>query len=72
MESRDQANLEFIKSLDGDQFNEWIDTLSPDDIDYALLLVNSDIAQLQEQLTELRLERMDRYPDADSVLKRVM
>lgn len=71
MNPHDQDNLAFIKSLNSEQFDQWIDTLSKDDVDYALELVNRDIAELQDQLVELRLSRMSQYKDAEQIIRSI-
>jgi len=71
MNPHDHNNLEFIKSMNTEQLNQWIDSASEDDVNYALELVNRDIEQLRAQLVELELAQMSEYKDAENIIRSI-
>lgn len=40
MNKRDRDNLKFLLSISPEAFTEWLNQASPDDIDYALEIIN--------------------------------
>ena len=71
MNPNDIKNLEYIKSLTDEQFDEWIETLAQDDIDYALELLQ----KARANLILLEVELADEVEDlaaAQAVLKGIM
>ena len=53
MNKRDRDNLNFILSLNEEQFDEWIETLDADDLDYAVELIR--IGRTENLLKEMDL-----------------
>lgn len=71
MNPNDIKNLEYIKSLTDEQFDDWIETLAQDDIDYALELLQ----KARANLILLEVELADEVEDlaaAQAVLKGIM
>lgn len=71
MNPNDIKNLEYIKSLTDEQFDEWIETLAEDDINYALELLQ----KARANLILLEVELADEVEDlaaAQAVLKGIM
>jgi hypothetical protein len=59
MNDYDRNNLNFIRSLDENQFDEWYASISLDDIDYALELLHQARLELSMQMHELTDEVKD-------------
>lgn len=53
MNQHDRDNLNFIMSLDEEGFDKWYATLSDDDVDYALEIIQAGRAELMLQAAEL-------------------
>ena len=71
MNPNDIKNLEYIKSLTEEQFDEWIETLAQDDINYALELLQKARANLV--LMEVQLaDDVEDLSAAQAVLKGIM
>ena len=71
MNPNDIKNLEYIKSLTEEQFDEWIETLAEDDINYALELLQKARANLV--LMEVQLaDEVEDLSAAQAVLKGIM
>lgn len=71
MNPNDIKNLEYIKSLTEEQFDEWIETLAQDDINYALELLQKARANLV--LMEVQLaDDVEDLTAAQTVLKGIM
>jgi hypothetical protein len=53
MNDYDRSNLNFIRSLNEEQFDEWYASISLDDIDYALELLKEARLELNVQMHEV-------------------
>lgn len=71
MNPNDIKNLEYIKSLTEEQFDEWIETLAEDDINYALELLQKARANLVLMEVELA-DDVEDLTAAQTVLKGIM
>lgn len=73
MNDHDKANFDFIMSLSEEAFDRWLDSLSEDDVEYALELIRTNRHHLIEQETELLME-LDgmQLVDAKAVLSQFM
>lgn len=73
MNKHDRQNLMFIMSLNMDQFNEWYDTLTPDDAEYAHELIMTARAEIGVQLAEIFDQAAEEdLTEAKTVLKQFM
>lgn len=61
MNKRDRDNLNFLRSLSGDDLTEWAKTITSDDLDYAIELMQR--ATSEYVLKEL--EEIDEIEDLD-------
>lgn len=74
MNDYDRNNLNFIMSLDDEQFEAWTREISDDDIQYAIELIKQsrvEIADQAQALTEANLVDSD-FAEANAVLKKFM
>lgn len=75
MNKHDRDNLEFLLSLDRDEFDKWHAAMDQDDLDYAQELMAMAAEELREQaralLVEAKLAQMDRYALAEQVISLV-
>ena len=73
MNKHDKDNLMFIMSLDLARFNDWYDSLTPDDAEYAHELILAARAELAVQVAEVfdRAAEED-LTEANKVLKQFM
>jgi hypothetical protein len=69
MNKHDQANYFYIMSLSPEQFEKWYDSLSPDDVDYALELLQQARTEVDLQVAEL-YDSLEDTSDAVDILKR--
>lgn len=70
MNDHDRNNLNFILALKTEeQFREWADTLSPDDMDYAIELLKYARSEVMLKAIELHDEVED-TTEANSILKK--
>jgi hypothetical protein len=53
MNDYDRSNLNFIRSLNEEQFDEWYASISLDDVDYALELLKEARLELTVQMHEV-------------------
>lgn len=77
MNQHDRNNLNFLLSIDGAALKEWQATVSQDDLDYAMELLQAYSQELKERskalVIEAKLEQQDdSYPEAMSVLSKFM
>ena len=71
MNNWDKNNLQFILSLDENQFDEWYSSISDDDADYAMELLKAARAEVAMQIAELYDNTVeDNLSDAKEVLGR--
>ena len=71
MNNWDKSNLQFILSLDENQFDEWYSSISDDDADYAMELLKAARAEVAMQIAELYDNTVeDNLSDAKEVLGR--
>ena len=73
MNSRDQANLDFIMNTSEKDFDEWLDTATQDDIDYAMELIRRSRTDKMIEIMELQdlmASHEDEMEDAQEVLSR--
>jgi len=75
LNKHDRDNLEFLLSLDRDEFDKWHAAMDQDDLDYAQELMAMAAEELREQaralLVEAKLAQMDRYALAEKVISLV-
>lgn len=69
MNPYDLNNLSYIMSLNNEQFDEWMLTVSDDDINYAIELIQARRAELIEQEHQL-LEDVVDVTQAQTILKK--
>ena len=71
MNPHDLNNVRYIMSLNDDQFNEWADSLTDDDLQYAMELLRA--ARLQNVHQELELmDEVEDLTEAKNVLAKFM
>ena len=63
LNSHDQSNLNFLLNISEDTFNDWIEQIELDDINYALELLQNHASRLELR----RLESLDEVHDATEV-----
>lgn len=63
MNSHDRSNLNFIMSLNEQEFDSWLNFMSNEDIDYALELIRR--AKAENQLEEMELAEVMYMHDDD-------
>lgn len=59
MNDYDRNNLQFIMSLDEKQFDEWYTSISDDDVEYALELIQQARLELNMKIHEVTDEVAD-------------
>ena len=72
MNKRDRDNLNFILSLNEEQFDEWMETLDADDLDYAVELIR--IGRTENLLKEMDLmeeTNSDKFTQAKAIIDRI-
>lgn len=67
MNKHDKDNYLFIMSLTPDQFEEWYNAITPDDVDYAMELIKMARLELAEQAAVL-IESVVEFTEAREVL----
>jgi hypothetical protein len=67
MNKHDRDNYQFIMSLTPSQFDEWYNTITPDDIDYAMELIKMARIELAEEAAAL-IENVVEFTEAKAVL----
>jgi hypothetical protein len=67
MNKHDRDNYQFIMSLTPSQFDEWYNTITPDDIDYAMELIKMARVELAEEAAAL-IENVVEFTEAKEVL----
>lgn len=74
MNSRDRTNLDFLLNIPAEEFNDWLDAASNDDVDYALELIRKSKAEnlLQQiELEEVMYSYEDDMAEANKVIQRI-
>ncbi len=75
MDKHDRDNLEFLLSLERENFQEWYDSITADDQLYAQEIIAQAALELQEQaeamVIEGRLAKMKRFTLAERVIEMV-
>lgn len=71
MNPNDLKNLEYIKSLNEEQFDEWMETLAADDVAYAIELLQAARANLIMMEVELA-DEVEELTEAQEVLAAIM
>jgi len=75
MDKHDRDNLEFLLSLERENFQEWYDSITEDDRLYAQEIIAQAALELQEQaeamVIEGRLAKMKRFTLAERVIEMV-
>jgi hypothetical protein len=75
MDKHDRDNLEFLLSLERENFQEWYDSITEDDQLYAQEIIAQAALELQEQaeamVIEGRLAKMKRFALAERVIEMV-
>lgn len=67
MNPHDLKNVHYIMSLNDDQFNKWADTLTDDDLDYAMEILRAARSENIRQELEL-MDEVESFTEAKSVL----
>ena len=74
MNSRDRTNLDFLLNIPAEEFDDWLDKASDDDVDYALEIIRKSKAEMILETIELE-EVMYSYEDdmaeANKVIQRI-
>ena len=74
MNSHDRSNLNFIMSMNEQEFDSWLSFMSNEDIDYALELIRRAKAenQLEEmELAEVMYSQDDDMTEANEIINRI-
>lgn len=71
MNEHDRSNLQFILSLDEKAYDKWTATLSEDDIDYALELLQAARTEAMMHIAQLADDVND-TTEANAILKGFM
>ena len=75
MNEHDRQNLEFLLHASPEVLKDWESKMPRDDLEYAQELLNLYALELREKsaelLVEAKLERLNGYPDAKSILDRI-
>jgi hypothetical protein len=71
MNPNDLKNLEYIKSLNEEEFDEWMETLAADDVAYAIELLQAARANLIMMEVELA-DEVEELTEAQEVLAAIM
>lgn len=75
MNKHDRDNLDFLLSLEREHFQEWYNTITEDDREYAQEIISQAAIELQEQSAALviegRLALMKRFELAEQVIEMV-
>ena len=74
MNSRDRTNLDFLLNIPAEEFDDWLDKASDDDVDYALEIIRKSKAETIVEMIELE-EVMYSYEEdmaeANKVIERI-
>lgn len=71
MNQHDRSNLEFLLQSDPLTLFNWMNTTSPDDIDYATELLNKYSQELDIRAALLAEPADNEYPEARSLINRI-
>jgi hypothetical protein len=71
MNDHDKSNLDFIRSLSEEAFDEWSASLSEDDVEYALELLRTARSELAVMHAEI-FDELEDTTQAQQVLKKFM
>lgn len=71
MNAYDRNNLQFIMRSSGKTLREWMDTLTPDDLDYASELLDQHGRELDLRAALLVEPKAGQYPEAVSLINRI-
>ncbi|CAB4124762.1 hypothetical protein UFOVP58_29 [uncultured Caudovirales phage] len=75
MNNYDRNNLDFLMTASKEELAKWWKTISHDDYQYSLELLNAyekELIQIEDNLIEADLEAYnDYYPEANAVLKNI-
>lgn len=75
MNNYDRNNLDFLMTASKEELAKWWQTISHDDYQYSLELLNAyekELLQIEDNLIEADLEAYnDYYPEANAVLKNI-
>jgi len=71
MNDHDRSNLQFILSLDEKTYDEWTESLSEDDVNYALELLKAARTELILKDAELS-DNVEDLTEANDILKGFM
>ena len=72
MKKKDRDNLKFIMGCSNEQFDEWMENATPDDIDYALEIIR--LAKSELILEQMELEEVsetDEFTEAMAIINRI-
>ena len=72
MNKRDRDNLNFILSLNEEQFDDWMESLEEDDLNYAIELIRT--ARTENLLKEMDLmeeTNSDKFTQAKYIIDRI-
>ena len=74
MDKHDRDNLQFILSLNDEQFDSWAQEMADDDIKYAMEILRAarlELAEQEQDLVEAGLEDSN-FAEANAVLQKFM
>lgn len=75
MNKHDRDNLNFLLHLDSDAFEQWYESVSQDDLDYAQEIMAQAALEMREEACALKVEvelaQMNRYALAEQVISLV-
>lgn len=73
MNKKDRDNLNYIMSLDDEQFDIWLESIHQDDIDYAMELIRQARSEyLLEEMELMELTDSDDHTEAKNIIRRIM
>ena len=70
MNDHDKANLKFIMSIHGESLTNFVLQSTPDDINYALEIIQAAVSELIETHLDYSADDDHQYPDAHKVLQK--
>jgi allophanate hydrolase subunit 1 len=74
MNFRDKNNLEFLMGISNEEFDDWLEVASNDDVDYALELIRKSKTEKMVEIIELQdlmAQYEDDMTDAKMILERI-
>lgn len=72
MNKHDRDNLKFLMNCPQDQFEAWMETATPDDVDYALELIRRAKTEMMVEQIELQeCVELEDFDEANAIINRI-